>query len=104
MFLPVFRDSGAESALHVWVFGLTEMTSWIKITFMVVISLTAINGFCTVVISNFDKPVWNKHRLVTGMFFSVMGTVLFILTRQPYAGIFYLFLLVLKGVLVIKSK
>ena len=68
------------------------------------IGITILNGFCTVIISNFDKPAWNKHRVVTGVVLSILGTMLFILARQPYAGIFYLCILVIKGILVIKSK
>ena len=72
--------------------------------FIVVIGLTVLNGFCGVVLSNFDKPVWNKHRLITGLGLSILATVLFIVTRQPYAGVFYLFVLIIKGILFLKSK
>ena len=57
-----------------------------------------------VVISNFDKPEWNKHRVVTGIALSIIGTMIFILARQPYAGIFFLSILVIKGFLVVKNK
>ena len=83
---------------------MTGVGLWLKIIFVAVIGITILNGFCTVIISNFDKPVWNKHRVVTGVGLSILGTMLFILARQPYAGIFYLCILVIKGILVIKSK
>ena len=101
MFLPLFGDGG-ETA--VTMFTLTGTSDWLKIVFIVITGLTVLNGFCGVIISNFDKPVWNKHRIITGIALSVIGTVLFVVTRQPYAGVFYLCVLITKGFLLLKSK
>ena len=103
-FLPVFGDGGTAGVSSVAMTELTGISTWLKIVFIVITSLSVIIGFCTVVVSNFDKPIWNKHLMVTGMVLSIIGTMLFILTRQPYAGILFLCLLVIKGVLVQKSK
>ena len=48
------------------------------------------------ILIRFDRPVWNKHRLVTGMALSILAVVIFIATRQPYAGILCFALLVMK--------
>ena len=101
IFLPIFGDGG-EAA--VTMFAITNISSWLKIAFILVTCLTGLNGFCGIIISNFDKPVWNKHRLITGIALSITGTLLFILTRQPYAGVFYLSVLIIKGILLLKSK
>ena len=103
LFLPVFGN-GTESPASVTLFGITGLSLWIKTVFAVVISLTVLNGICGVVISHLDKPVWNRHRLVTGMVLSVTGAAIFILTRQPYAGILCLIMLVVKGLLIGKRK
>ncbi len=47
-----------------------------------------------------NRPVWDRHRLITGMVLSVVGSAVFILTRQPYAGITCLAILVVKGWLI----
>ena len=99
--LPVFGNgSGGSVAL----LAITGVGAWLKAVFIVIAALTVLNGFCTVVISNFNRPVWDKHRLVTGMILSIIGTTVFILARQPYAGVFCLCLLVIKGFLVIKRR
>lgn len=103
-FLPVFGNGGKTEVESVSLLAMTGVGLWLKIIFVAVIGITILNGFCTVIISNFDKPVWNKHRVVTGVGLSILGTMLFILARQPYAGIFFLCILVIKGILVIKSK
>jgi hypothetical protein len=72
--------------------------------FTVLVSITILNGICGVIICHFEKPVWNRHRLVTGMVLSIAGAAVFILTRQPYAGIIYLTILVGKGLLIGKGR
>ena len=105
LILPVFGNSGGKSETKaVSLFAMTDISPWIKIVFVVAISMTILNGFCTVVISSFDKPRWDRHRVITGIALSVIATMLFILTRQPYAGIFCLCTLIVKGILVIKSR
>ena len=103
-FLPVFGNGGKTEGESVSLLAMTGAGLWLKIIFIAVMGITILNGFCTVIISNFDKPAWNKHRVVTGVILSILGTMLFILSRQPYAGVFYLCILVIKGILVIKSK
>ena len=98
--LPVFGNGGASVSL----LSVTGTGMWLKAVFIAVIALAVLNGFCTVVISNFDRPVWNKHRLVTGIALSVVSTAVFILTRQPYAGVFFFCLLLIKGFLLLKNK
>ena len=104
LFLPLFGESHTGKVLSVSVFGLTGVSAWLKTVFVIVIALSALNGFCAVIISNFDKPLWDKHRLITGLALSVAGAVLFMLTRQPYAGVFFLCFLIIKGFLILKSK
>lgn len=103
-FLPVFGEAGTENVTSVNVFSLTDVSGWIKALYIIIIGITVLNGFFTVVLLSFDKPQWNKHRVITGMGLLVLGTVLFIVTRQPYAGVMCLSILVLKGFLLFKSK
>lgn len=103
LFLPVFGN-GADTPASVTLYGITGLSSWIRTIFALVISVTVLNGICGVVISRFDKPVWNRHRLVTGIVLSITGAAVFMMTRQPYAGILCLAMLVVKGLLIGKGK
>ena len=58
----------------------------------------------TVSLSHFNKPVWNRHRLVTGIGLSILAVIVFIATRQPYTGIVCFAFLVIKGFLIAKTK
>ena len=103
LFIPAFGN-GPDSSETVALFGLTGIRQWVKIVFIVIISMTILNGLCGVIIANFNKKVWNRHRLVTGVILSIISVMIFIVTRQPYAGIVCFALLVIKGFLIVKVK
>ena len=95
LLVPVFGN-GADSAEAVSLFGLTGIQLWVKNVFLVTIAITALNGLCGLIILKFNHPVWDRHRLITGMMLSIVGVAVFIAARQPYAGIIYFALLVIK--------
>lgn len=103
LFIPAFGN-GTDSSETVSLFGLTGITPWVKTVFIVMIATAILNGICGVIIANFNKPVWNKHRLITGVVLSILTVIVFIATRQPYAGIVCFAFLVIKGFLIIKVK
>jgi hypothetical protein len=103
MFLPVFGN-GADSPASVSLFHLIGVQPWLKTVFIAVIGIIILNGICGLVLSRFNRPVWNKHRLVTGMVLSIMAVGVFIAARQPYAGIVCFSILVIKTWLIIKGK
>ena len=103
LFIPAFGN-GTGSSETVSLFGLTGISPWVKIVFIVIISITILNGICGVIIAHFNKPGWDKHRLVTGIALSILAVIVFIATRQPYAGIVCFAFLVIKGFLIAKTK
>ena len=103
LFLPVFGN-GEASPMAVSLFRLTGVHSWVRIVFLMVIGLSALNGLCGLILVHFNRPVWNKHRLVTGMVLSVLAVAVFIAARQPYAGILSFSLLVIKTFGIIKLR
>ena len=103
LFIPAFGN-GPDSSETVSLFGLTGITPWVKNVFIVMIATAILNGICGVIIANFNKPVWNKHRLITGVILSILTVIVLIATKQPYAGIVCFAFLVIKGFLIIIVK
>ena len=103
LFLPVFGN-GEVSPAAVSLFRLTGVHFWVRIVFLTVIGLSALNGLCGLILIHFDRPVWSKHRLVTGMALSVLAVAVFITARQPYAGILCFALLVMKTYGIMKLR
>lgn len=101
LFLPVFA-TGNASAVSAPVYALENSAA--RVLFMGVILLTALNGLCGVILLRFDRPVWHRHRLVTGLVLSLIGTMLFIAARQPYAGFMFVSVLAVKALLLYLAK
>ena len=103
LFLPVFGN-GADSPASVSLFGLTGIQPWLKIVFIALIGMIILNGLCGVILSRFDRPLWNRHRTVTGLALSVIGVGIFICSRQPYAGIICFSILAVKAGMMMAGK
>ena len=102
IFIPVFGN-GTSSPTVVSLLSLTGIQQWIKYLFFGLIIMTVLNGIFGVVISGMDKPVWGRHRIVIGMIMMVICSTVFILTRQPYAGIICFSVLIVKGFLMLRN-
>ena len=103
LFIPAFGN-GSASSETVSLLGLSGITPWLKTVFVLILGITILNGICGVIIANLNKPAWNRHRLVTGVVLSILSVTVFIVTRQPYAGIVCFAFLVIKGFLIAKAK
>ena len=103
LFLPVFGN-GEASPTAVSLVGLTGVHSWVRSVFLAVIGLSAFNGLCGLILISFDRPAWNKHRMVTGMVLSILAVAVFITARQPNPGIHCFALLVIKTFGIMKLR
>ena len=103
LFVPMFRN-GTTALSVTFLFAMTGIPLWIEVVYIAVIGITIINGICGVIISSFNRPVWNRHRMITGMILSVIGVIIFMASRQPYAGMTFFILLIIKGLLLFKAK
>ena len=103
LFIPAFGNSPTSSET-VALFDLNGINPWMKAIFILIIGIIILNGICGMIIANYSKPVWNRHRLVTGVILSILSVMIFIVTRQPYAGIICFAFLVVKGFLIAKGS
>lgn len=101
--IPVFGN-GADTPVNVALFGITGLQVWVKVVFAVLIGITVLNGICGAILTRFDKPLWNWHRIMTGVWLLVLCVIVFIITRQPYAGIICFVTLAIKVFLILKLR
>ena len=94
-FMPVFGNGVSEPA-SVSLFDLTCSSSWLKVVLMSAVSLTVLCGVCEVVASRIERPSLGRALLFAGCALSVVCVAIFIVARQPYAGILCFALLVTK--------
>lgn len=98
LFVPVFGN-GSDIPLTVSLLALTGVSPWVRITFLVVVVATILCGLCEVVVSSLDKPNWCGAMLAASVVLSTVCVAVFIVARQPYAGIVSFALLVTKTLL-----
>ena len=103
LLVPAFGN-GAGSTTTVALFELTGVSSWLKVTFVALICAIVLEGTCSLVLAKLDRQAWGKRLLVAGMVLSVAVVVVFIVSRQPYAGLISFALLTVKGFLVSQGK
>lgn len=101
--IPIYGN-GTDAPSTVQLILLTGIQKWIVWLFFILLFITVLNGICGAIISGLDKPIWSKHRLITGVSLLVICSSVFIITRQPYAGIFCFTILVIKCVLIYKMR
>ena len=94
LFLPIFGNGEKPNSAPI--FGLSEISRWIVTVYAAVIGITVLNGIFALIASRLDKPVWNKRLLIAGIVLSVISVIIFIITRQPYAGIMCFTILVIR--------
>ena len=102
LFVPVFGNgSGSTFAVPLLLSGIRRWIMWL---FFALIVITVVNGIIGVVIGSIEKPKWAQRSIVLGMVMLAVCSAVFILTRQPYAGIICFSLLMIKGVMIIKMR
>lgn len=103
MIIPAFGN-GAGSTQTVSLFALDGVNPWVKGAFIFAIGMTVLNGVAGMIVARLDRPVWNRHRIATGIALSVASVAVLIAARQPYAGLVGFAFLVVKGLLLLRAK
>ena len=101
--LPLFGQRTADGVRAVALPALTGVQPYLKGLYLVLILLTALLGIGTLALREWEHPLWQKHRSGASMALGVLGTALFSLSRQPYAAVFFLVFLSIKGILLLKK-
>jgi len=101
--LPLFGNQ-RDMAIVFVALPAFEISYGIKMVLFAVMAATVLFGVAGLALQNCTKPFWIK---LTGPFsicLSILGVILFNMTRQPYASSFVFSLLLFKGILLIKRE
>ena len=101
LFVPVFGN-GPDDPVAVSLLALAGTRPWIRAVFAACIGATVLCGLCEVAASRADVRWW-KAVLLAGVALSAISVAVFILARQPYAGITCFALLATKALLLWRS-
>ena len=104
LFLPFFGQRVGNDLQEVSVLALTEISPYLKTAFLVCILATVLMGVLTLALQNWQGAFWLRRKSQLSLGFSMLGVLLFILTRQPYAAAFLFIFLAIKGFLLLKKQ
>ena len=104
LFLPFFGQRVGNDLQEVSVLALTEISPYLKTAFLVCILATVLMGAATLALQNWQGAFWLRRKSQLSLGFSMLGVLLFILTRQPYAAAFLFMFLAMKGFLLLKKQ
>ena len=96
LFLPLFGQQQAETVQAVSLLTLTETAPYLKIAYLAVVISMILWGILSLVLQSPKEAI--------SLVLSVLGTLLFIISAQPYAAAFGFLLLGIKVFFLIKQQ
>ena len=102
-FLPFFGQKMSGTVYEVSLLSLTETSLYVKIAYFTITIAIVLFGILTLVLQNVSKPAWEKNKYRISLILNVIGTVMFIVSQQPYAAIFLFVFLTIKALTLIKK-
>lgn len=104
MFLPFFSQQFGEQYISVSIMQLTDISAYIKALYITLIAFSALLGILQLALQNIENRFWQLKKNHISIILSIIGLLCFILSNQPYAGVFLLFILIIKGFLTLKTQ
>jgi len=103
LFLPFFAQRSEGIIREVSLLNLSEVEVYMKVLYAVFVTAITSSGILTLVFrdgKNFS--FWNRNKNKISLTLNVLGTLLFILSLQPYAAVFLFVFLTIKVLVLIK--
>lgn len=103
-FIPVFGQKVAGVISGVSLISLGSVMTYTKISFISMISLTALFGIVELSLQNCKSKFWTKNRFSLSIILGVADALLFAVSTQAYATCFAFVFLVLKFIFLYKFR
>lgn len=104
LFLPLFAQRVDTVIRSVPLLMLTNVSGYIAAAYYTFTLLITLWGIMMLVTQNAENARWVKVRTAGSLFLTAGGTLLFIITSQPYAAAFLFAIFVVKVLLALKRK
>jgi len=104
LFVPLFAQKIDNVILEASLLSLLGVSTYIKITYLLFTVFTVIFGIVTLVLQNCNCKFWIKNKCIISVIINIIGIFLFIVTRQPYAASFLFVYLIIKVLMLLKSR
>lgn len=103
-FLPLFGQKVNGIIQEVSLLSLTGIASYLRIAYFVVAIGIAVFGILTLALQKCQQLFWVRNKNRISLILNAVGVTLFIISTQPYTAILLFVFLVIKGLMLIKSR
>ena len=103
LFLPFFGEQMDGAVHEVSLLGLSGTQTYLKVIYYVVVVGLSFLGIMTFLLKNHRKRIWILTKQKMSLYLSVLGVVVFIIGKQPYAAVMTFVFLMVKLKLLIKA-
>ena len=103
-FLPFFAEKTGGTIQSVSLIALDDIQSYLKISYLIVVSLTTLTGILTLALQGCQATIWVKSKTAISLICGTLSVLLFIVSSQPYAAVFVFALLAIKVSMLIKRS
>ena len=103
-FLPLFGQQSGEIVDAVSILSLSAVSPILKSSYFVVVILSIVMGILTLVLQNCRHNLWLQFKSKSSLMLSAVGSLLFIISQQPYAATFMFIYFIIKVILITKRQ
>ena len=103
-FLPFFGQNVGAELQEVSILALTGISAYLKTAYLATVIATILMGVLTLALQNWQGAFWLRSKSTFSLGLSVLGVLMFIFSRQPYAAALLFIFLVIKGALLLKKQ
>ena len=101
-FLPFFGEKTGGAIREVSLLALTGVSSWLWMAYFTVVIGIILCGVLTFALQNYRQAFWDLSKKQISLLLNAVGTLLFMISLQPYAAAFLFVFLAIKVLMLIK--
>ena len=83
--------------------SLTGVSSWLRAAYFVVVIGIVLCGILTLALQNYRQAFWERSKNQISLLLNTVGTLLFMISLQPYAAALLFVFLAIKVLMLIKK-
>ena len=102
-FLPLFGQTISGTVEEVSLLSLSGISLYMRIVYFVITIGMIVFGILTLALQNSSRGFWLQHKRRTSLILNALGTLLFIISLQPYAATFLFIYLIIKVLILFKQ-
>lgn len=104
LFLPFFGQNAGGAMQSVSLLSLTQTETYLKTAFFIFVFGMILLGLLTLALQTCRQTFWMRHKSKLSIIWHMLGTLLFIVSKQPYAAAILFLFLAIKVIMFVKKQ